>query len=113
MTERGNRDEKGAGTFYDQALSRAERVRLSKARQVQGLDEEIALLRVRLSKLAGEHPEKLDLLYKGIRLLIQAVATKYRLSPKAKDDLFENVLGVVKGVGAVLMPEGMNGAEEQ
>ena len=72
--------------FYEESLSRAERVRLSKARRVDGLDEEIALLRVLLSRLAEEHPEKLELLLKGIGLVVRAVAIKYKLSPQSERD---------------------------
>ena len=96
-------------SFYEKALTRAERLRLSRAKQVRGLDEEIALLRVRLSQLAEVHPEKLELLLKGVRLLIQAVSAKYRLSQEAKDDLSENIAGVLRGVGAALWPEGFSG----
>ncbi|MDE2860184.1 MAG: phage portal protein [Chloroflexota bacterium] len=54
------------GAFYEEALSRAERVRLSRARQLQGLDEEIALLRVRLGRLAERaRAYLLDLLQSG------------------------------------------------
>jgi hypothetical protein len=95
--------------FYEEALSQAERVRLSRAKQVQGLDEEIALLRVRLSRLAEEQPENLELLIKGIGMLVRAVSTKYRLSHKAEDDLYQSLLGVLRGVGSVLLPEGFNG----
>ena len=62
--------------FYEDALSQAERVRLSRAKQIQGLDEEIALLRVRLSRLAEEQPENLELLIKGIGMLVRAVSAR-------------------------------------
>ena len=94
--------------FYEEALSQAERVRLSRARQIQGLDQEIALLRVRLGRLAGEQPENLELLIKGIGMLVRAVSAKYRLSHEAEDDLYQSLLGVLKGVGNVLLPEGFD-----
>lgn len=95
--------------FYAQALTHAERVRLGRARQLQGLDDEIALLRVRLACLAAEHPDRTELLLKGMNTLIRAVATKYRLSPRAEEDLYQSVLGVVRGLGGVLWPEGKDG----
>lgn len=100
----GDRREQ-AQEFYGRVLSRAQRVRLARARQVQGLDEEIALLRLKLQQLVQEHPENLDLLLKGINLLIRAVATRYKLSPAATEDLAESIRGVLKGVGAALVPE--------
>ena len=95
--------------FYNEALSQAEKVRLSRAKQIQGLDEEIALLRVRLGRLAEEQPENLELLIKGIGMLVRAVSTKYKLSHKAEEDLYQSLLGVLRGVGSVLLPEGFNG----
>ena len=97
------------GAFYEEALSRAERVRLSRARQLQGLDEEIALLRVRLGRLAEEQPENVELLIKGIGMLVRAVSAKYRLSPRSEKDLYQSLLGVLEGVGSVLLPEASDG----
>ena len=85
--------------FYTEALSAAERMRLPKARDVEGIDEEIALLRVRLFQFAKEHPDQLDLLLKGVTLLVRAVTTKYQLSPKAKKDLTESIEGIINGIG--------------
>ena len=97
------------GAFYEEAMSRAERVRLSRARQLQGLDEEIALLRVRLGRLAEEQPENVELLIKGIGMLVRAVSAKYRLSPRSEKDLYQSLLGVLEGVGSVLLPEASDG----
>ncbi|MBI2872965.1 MAG: hypothetical protein HYY00_07255 [Chloroflexi bacterium] len=92
-------------SFYGETLSRAERMRLARARQVQGLDDEIALLRVRIARLAQEEPEKTDLLLKGVRLLVQAVATRYRLSPQAQDDLAGNIAAVLRDIGGAFQLE--------
>lgn len=95
--------------FYAQALSRAERLRLARAKEVEGVDQEIALLRVKLQQLAGRHPDKLDLLFKGVNLLLRAVATRYRLSPRAEDDLSRSIAGVLSGIGSALGLEEDNG----
>lgn len=97
------------GGFYADALSQAERIRLPQARQIEGLDDEIALLRVRLGSLAAEHPENIELLLKGIGVLVRAVAARYRLSKKAENDLYQSVLGVLRGIGGALHPEGFDG----
>ena len=100
-----------AARFYDMALSEAERVRLPRARRVQGLDEEIAFLRVRLERLAREHPENVEMLLKGITVLVRAVATKYRLSPRAERDLAASLAGVLRGIGGALGLEGADGQD--
>ncbi len=100
-------DKSAASTsgFYASALTRAERSRLSKARAAEGLDEEIALLRIRLYSLASEHPEQLELLLKGVTSLVRAVALKYKLSDKPVEDLSRNIAGVLRGIGGALEPE--------
>lgn len=102
----------GQSAFYASALSEAERVRLSRAQQMEGLDEEIALLRVRLGSLVAEQPENTELLLKGIGMLVRAVSAKYRLSPQAKDNLADAISNVLKEIGGALWPEGFPGQEQ-
>ena len=94
--------------FYEKALSEAERRELPEARQMEGLDEEIAVMRVRLQQALKERPEDVQLIAKGLNLLVKAVAAKYRLSPKARKELSDSIAGVVEGIGAVLYPEGFS-----
>ena len=111
MAPKASRGIRNAEEFYAEALSKAERLRLSKARKVEGVDEEIALLRMKLHQLLEEHPDKVDLLFKGVNLLLRAVVARYRLSPKAGDDLYQSIVGVLNGVGRELWPEGIDGVE--
>jgi hypothetical protein len=92
--------------FYREALSEAER--WERARQMEGLDEEVALLRVRLKEALEERPQDMQLVAKGVDLLVKAVAARYRLSPKAQRDLSDSIAGVVRGIGTVLYPEGFS-----
>ncbi len=91
-------------SFYAAALTDAERLRLADARHVDGLDEEIALLRVRLRSALEQRPEDFDLLRDGIALLVRAVATQYRLSPKARKDLADRMAAVLNSVGDQILP---------
>ena len=101
----------GRDAFYASALSEAERVKLPRAQQMEGLDEEIALLRVRLGSLVAEQPENTELLLKGIGMLVRAVSAKYRLSPQAKENLADAISSVLKEIGGALWPEGFPGQE--
>jgi hypothetical protein len=91
--------------FYADALSEAERLRLPKARSVAGLEEEIALLRVRLFRAVQEHPEQLELLLKGVNVLVRLAALRYKLSDKPAQELAKSIEGVLRGVGGALYPE--------
>lgn len=99
----------GDSSFYASAVSEAEQLLLPEALDIEGLDQEIALLRVRLSRLAEEQPQNSALLFKGIELLVKAVAARYRLSRKSKKDLSEAIEGVLTGIGGALGLEGFNG----
>ena len=68
--------------FYESALSRAERDDFGVARSVDGLQEEIAILRLRLREALGEHPGDLDIVERGVRLLVQSLLAEHRLSSK-------------------------------
>ena len=88
--------------FYAQVLSEAEQVLLPEAMDIEGLDEEIALLRVKLSRALEEHPENMPLLLRAVDLLVKAVATKYRLSKKSQENLAEAIDSVLKEIGGAL-----------
>jgi hypothetical protein len=94
-----------AREFYAGALDAAERIELDAASEVEGLDEEIALLRMKLREALGKRPDDLALMLRGIDLLVKAVTARYRLSPEAGEDLSQNMANVVRSVGGLLMPE--------
>jgi hypothetical protein len=90
--------------FYRHALNQAEQTELEEAQEVEGLDDEIAVMRVRLKRAVEEHPEDLPLLVKGLDMLARAVGTRYRLSPKSRRDLADNLVAVLNSVGDQLLP---------
>ena len=94
-------------SFYQSALSAAEREDLPQARDIQGLDEEIAVLRLRLRSALEDHPENMKLMLKGIEMLTRAISAKYRLSKDAKADLSAGIKGVLKEIGGRVYPEGL------
>ncbi len=90
--------------FYRQVLDKAERTDLRRAEKIEGLDDEIAVMRVRLKRAVEEHPEDLPLLVKELDMLARAVGTRYRLSPKSRRDLADNLVAVLNSVGDQLLP---------
>ncbi len=91
--------------FYADALSQAERLRLPQAHMVEGLDEEIALLRVRLFTAVQKRPEELELLLRGVNALVRLAAMRYRLSDKPAEQLSQSIAGVLEGIGGALYQE--------
>lgn len=104
-TRPAHRRAKLARDFYASALDEAERIKLEEASEVEGLDQEIAVLRLKLREALSRRPEDLPLMLRGIELLVKAVAARYRLSKQAEEDLAESLAGVIRGVGGLLMPE--------
>ena len=90
--------------FYAEALTEAERSDLPPALEVDGVDQEIAVLRLRLRSMLEERPDDLTLMFKGIELLTKAVAARYRLSKRAERDLAASMANVVRSLGD-LWPE--------
>ena len=107
---RRKRHAKLAQDFYGSALDAAERIELEAASDIEGLDKEIALLRVKLRGLVSERPEELQLMLRGIELLVKAVSARYRLSKDAEEDLADSLGNVIRGVGGQLMPEAFRDA---
>lgn len=94
--------------FYNVAYERSEKRWLKTARKMEGLEAEIAVLRVEILKLMKNAPEDFDfrLLTHGIDMLVKAVATQYRLSPKASKHLAEHMTNLINSLGDQLLPEG-------
>ena len=93
-----------ARNFYRKSLDRAERLDLEQAQEIEGLDDEIALMRVRLKRAVEQHPEDVQLLVKGLDILVRAVGARYRLSPKSRKDLAENLAAALNSLGDQLLP---------
>ncbi len=104
MVAAARRARASARNFYHQALDRAERLDLERAQEVEGLDDEIALMRVRLKRAMKEHPQDVQLLMKGLEILVRAVGARYRLSPKSRKDLAENLAATLNSLGDQLLP---------
>jgi len=94
-----------ADGFYRSALSEAERLALAEAAEMHGLDDEIAVLRVKLRTALEENPQDVKLMFKGLELLVKALAARYRLSQRAEDELSERVEAVLRDLGGPLYPE--------
>ena len=87
--------------FYARALSASEQINLADAMQVDGLDEEIALLRLRLQQAVEKRPEDIELMLKGAALLARLVATKFQLSQAETSDLAETIQRAVAALNEI------------
>jgi hypothetical protein len=81
--------------FYSRALDEAEKLELEEASHVEGLDEEIALLRVKLRELLAEQPERIDLHFEAANIIARLVKTRYQITKEQKKSLKEAIQKVL------------------
>lgn len=111
MTGRRDASKKGqnaAGTvankrgFYSRALDEAERLELEEARGVEGLDEEIAILRVKLRELIKNCPDNIELHLEAANTIARLVRTRYNISKEQKKSLKEAITNVLTEIALPL-----------
>lgn len=91
-----------ARAFYERALDEAERPALAEAREVHGLAEEAALLRVRVREALERQPEDWDVLLSGVHMLIKVLLAQHRLSGQQAEDLTSALAGVFEHFEGIL-----------
>jgi len=103
MTERGNGKKKDSPRgFYSRALDEAEKLELEEASHVEGIDEEIALLRIKLRELLEEQPERIDLHFEAANIIARLVKTRYQITREQKKSLKEAIQKVLTEVAVPL-----------
>ncbi len=91
-------------SFYDSVLEATDRHDFHVAREVEGLGDEVALLRLQLRRALAGRDGDVDpkVLQSGVRLLVQALLAQHRLSPKQAEHLGDAVANVLEEFGEVL-----------
>jgi hypothetical protein len=96
-------------SFYARALAPEQQDHLEQARDLEGLDEEIAVLRTLVLTALEARPPDIPQLLKLTELLVKAVAARARITGKRQDELPEAVAGVIQRVREVLSFDGQEG----
>ena len=84
--------------FYSTVLTEEERLNFIQATEVEGLDSEIALLRVKIQSLVARDPDNLKLITQVTNALARLVMTKYNISKNDKQGLKEAIENVLRDV---------------
>lgn len=71
-----------AESFYERILDEAERSSLAHALEVEGVDQELAMLRLRLRALLEQESFDFSLMLRAVESVRRLVATRYRLTPE-------------------------------
>jgi hypothetical protein len=88
--------------FYAEALQPADRDDLAEAASMRGLDQEIAVLRVRVRRLLSERPDDVALAVRSIDLLVRAVAASARIASDDSHEALDRVTAELDGIVALI-----------
>lgn len=92
--------------FYTRMLGEAEKRDFLKAAGIEGVDEEIALIRLEIKKaMAGGDDSNLKTLVKATNALERLVRTKYQITKSQRKGLKEAIGNVIKDIA---IPLGIN-----
>jgi hypothetical protein len=92
--------------FYARALDMAERLDFDLAAGVNGIDDEIALLRVEIKKaMAGGDARNLRVLVDATNALERLIRTRYQITREQRKGLKEAISNVLKDIA---LPLGIN-----
>ena len=81
--------------FYLPALDDVAALQLEEARGVEGLDEEIAMLRLKLRELLQDRPGEVDLHLRAATVLANLVKVRYAVTKEEKRGLKEAITRVL------------------
>ena len=89
--------------FYAQVLDEAERLDFGLAAGVEGIDDEIALLRVEIKKaITGGDPKNLRILVVATNALQRLIWTRYRITKEQRKGLKEAIGNVLRDIALPL-----------
>jgi hypothetical protein len=98
---RGNQNARKHG-FYSRVLDEAEKLDFEQATGVEGIDEEIALLRVKIKSILAHDPENIRLIMQATDALAKLIRTKYKIGKEDKKGLKEAIANVLRDVALPL-----------
>ncbi len=88
--------------FYTRVLDEAERLDFESVAGLEGLDDEITLLRIKIKELMAKDPDNLRLILAATNTLARLVKTRYSISRAQKDGLAEKIKNVITEIGIPL-----------
>ena len=88
--------------FYSKVLNEAEQLDFELASGVEGIDDEIALLRVKIKSVLEHEPENIRLIMQATNTLAGLVKTSYNMTKEQRKGLKEAIGNVLRDVALPL-----------
>ena len=98
---KGNRNARKHG-FYSKVLDEVEQLDFELASGVEGIDDEIALLRVKIKSILENEPENVRLIMQVTNALERLIRTRYNITKDQRKGLKEAIGNVLKDVALPL-----------
>jgi hypothetical protein len=93
---------KELSTFYNEVLNNVQNLDLQKAAEVDGLDTEIALFRLKIKSFLKDDPDNLKKMLDATNMLAKLIKTRNGLAPDQKNGLKEAIYNVMKDIAVPL-----------
>ena len=94
-----NTDRRG---FYEKALDEAEKLDFELAHGVNGIDDEIALLRVKIKSILEDGSKDVRLIVNATNALERLIRTRYKIGKEQRKGLKEAIGNVLRDVALPL-----------
>ncbi len=88
--------------FYSRALDEAEKLDFELAAGVNGIDDEIALLRVKIKSILGDDPNNIKDIVKVTNTLERLIRTRYKITREQRKGLKEAIGNVLRDIALPL-----------
>jgi hypothetical protein len=98
---KGNQNARKHG-FYSKVLNEAEQLDFELASGVEGIDDEIALLRVKIKSLIAHDPENVRLIMNMTNALERLIRTRYNITKEQRKGLKEAIGNVLRDIALPL-----------
>jgi hypothetical protein len=99
--QRGNQNAREHG-FYSRVLDEAEKLDFEIASDVEGIDDEIALLRVKIKSVLEKEPENIKLIMLATNTLAGLVRTRYNITVEQRKGLRDAISNVLRDIAIPL-----------
>lgn len=97
----GNQNARKHG-FYSKVLDAEEQQDFESATEVDGIDDEIALMRVKIKSIIRHDPDNYKLIMQAINSLAKLLRTRFNIGKRDKDGLKEAIFNVLRDVALPL-----------
>ncbi len=98
---KGNQNARKHG-FYSRVLDKAEQLDFELATGVEGIDDEIALLRVKIKSILENDPENIKLIMQATNALERLIRTRYKITKEQRKGLKEAIGNVLRDIALPL-----------